>query len=107
MRATPRLLTVTVPTSVPVSLYDLLAAIDSQTETHAQALQLQVDPLAGGDLVYVGNSDLNTVTRWGVQLQAGQVYPLPSMSSNLLLLQQIYLATSGADTKVGVMIVTR
>lgn len=107
MRATPRLLTVTVPSSTPVSLLSLLRAIDSQTEDHAQALQLQVDPGAGGDLVYVGNSDLNTATRWGVQLQAGQTYPIPSMSSNLLLLSQMYLASSGTNTKVGVAVVTR
>lgn len=107
MRATPRLLTVTVLTSTPQSLFDLLHAIDSDTEDHAQALQLQVDPLAGGDIIYVGNSDLVIATQWGVELSAGQVYPVPSMSSNLLLLKQIYLATSGANTKVGVTVVTR
>lgn len=107
MRATPRYLLVTVPSSTPVSLYSLLAAIDSDTEEHAQSVQLEPDTDAGADLVYVGNSDLNTTTRWGVKLQAGQVYVVPSLSSNLILLKQIYVATSGTNTNVGVAVTTR
>jgi hypothetical protein len=107
MRAVPRFLLVTVHNTTPQSLYDLLAAIDPDTPKVCQALQLMATIGNMASLIFVGNSDLNTTTRWGVELQAGTIYELPSVDANLIHLDQIYVATDGVDITLGCAIVTR
>ena len=108
MRATPRYIAVTVHNTTPQSLYDLLHAIDSDTEDHCQQIEFQEDIAAGVSKTYVGNSDLNIGTGvYGIILVAGVPTIFPSLSSNLVLLRQIFLATDGADIKIGVSITTR
>jgi len=106
MRATPRMLAVSV-TAAAQSLYDLLHAIDGDIADHAESVQLQEDTDGGSTIVYVGNSDVDS-THWGAKLQAGQLFPLPAMTGNLILLKQIYLVASAAGpTLVGCVVTTR
>lgn len=110
MRATPRYITVTVPGFTPVNLFDLIHAIDPDVEDHCQQLEFQEDIAAGVQKTYVGNSDLSIGGGvYGIILVAGVPTIFPSLSSNLILLRQIYLATNSeiAPVKVGVSIVTR
>lgn len=108
MKATPRYLTVTVPSSTPVNLYTLLSALDADIEDHCQQLELQEDSAEFLAKVYVGNSDLDiAASRYGVILVGGVPTIVPSLSSNLILLKQIFLATDGTNVKVGVSIVSR
>lgn len=108
MRATPRYLLVNVVGSTPANLYDLLHALDADTEDHCQQLELQEAISGGIAKVYIGNSDLDIATSvYGAVLQAGVPQILPSLSSNLILLRQVYLATDGSNVKVGVSITTR
>jgi hypothetical protein len=108
MRANPRYLAVTIPNSTPVNLWTLLKAIDADTPRVAEYMQLEVDSAAMAALIYIGNSDLDIATDvWGVKLQAGQAHEIQDMASNLIQLDQIFLATDGADVLVGVAIITR
>ncbi len=105
MRATPRMLAVTV-TSTAASLYDLLHAIDSDIADHAESVQLQEDPAGMAVVVFIGNSDVDA-THWGAKLQAGQLFPLPAMTGNLLLLKQIFLLSDSTSVSVGCVVTTR
>lgn len=105
--ANPRCVRLTVAGSTPQSLWTLLSAIDAQAPRVAQFIQIQASLGNLDKIIYVGNSDLNTTTRFGAELQAGQTLPLPSLDSNLIQLDQIYLATDGTNQNVNVAFVTR
>lgn len=105
--ANPRCVTVTVHDTTPVTLLSLLRAIDSGCPRVACFLQLQANIGNLDKLIFVGNSDLNTGTRYGSEIQAGQALPVLAFDSNLLALDQIYVATDGADTKLNVIYLTR
>lgn len=105
--ANPRMVTVTVHNTTPQSLLTLLRAIDSGAPRVACFLQLQAAIANMDKLIFVGNSDLNTTTRFGSQIQAGQALPVMAFDSNLIALDNVYVATDGTDTLLNVIYLTR
>lgn len=106
MKATPRLLTVSTAAAA-VDLHTQLKAIDADTPDHCEALQVQLDPEAGSAYLLLGNSDVDA-THWGAKLVAGQAYPIPPTTGNLILLKQVFILMTDASVKsVGVSVVTR
>jgi hypothetical protein len=90
------------------NLYSLLSALDVDTPKKACYVQLQFDPAAGGDLLYIGNSGVADISaNYGASLVATQAWQSPSYDSNLILLSNILLRSNGASHVVGCTIVTR
>lgn len=90
------------------NLFTLLLAIDSQTSRRAQSIQLQLDQSAGGANLFIGNPDTLSATNYGVALVATQAFSIPSLDSNLILLDDIALRTDTAGgIRVNVAIITR
>jgi hypothetical protein len=106
-RRSPTLVTVTIPTAnTNVVLLTLLQALDPQILRRAQSIQLQLDVNAGAANLFIGNPGM-TATNFGVQLVASQAFSIPSLDSNLILLDDIVLRTDGTNVKVNVALITR
>lgn len=93
-------------TTTAQSLYALFSAVYSDLPIRAQVVRIQLDPGAGGTTLYVGNSTM-TSTNTGIAYNAGQVADLPSVSSNLYALKDIYLLVSTGTSQVNLLVVTR
>lgn len=107
----PRMLTVTLTASGTVyQLATLLAAADPDlgrlSVMRAQQLSLQVDKGAGAANVQVGNADI-TSTNFGFNLVATQMLSFPSMSANLIRLDNIYLLSDTNSVAIHVALLTR
>lgn len=95
-------------TTTPQSLYTLMSAVNDKVAKLAQVIRIQLDPGAGSTSLYCGNPDGTvSATNCGAALVAGQVWDLPSVSSNLYHLKDINLAVSTGTAQVNVTIVTR
>lgn len=111
-RETPLLKAVTlVNANQNYKLSDLLNALDSDVAhssltSRCQYLQLQFDVNAGSDVLLIGNVDLSA-TNFGIQLVGTQAWPLQSMDSNLIRIDQIYLRSTGPNRVVYVAMLTR
>lgn len=106
-RRSPTLRTVTLPSAnTNYVLLTLLQALDPTTLRRAQALQLQLDVNAGAANLFIGNPGM-TSTDMGVQLVASQAFSIPSLDSNLILLDDVVLRTDGTGVKVNVAVVVR
>ena len=103
----PALLSVTLTAAnTNYSLLALLRAIDADFPAKAQMVQIQHDPAAGADLLWIGNEDMSA-TNHGVELVATQAFPINSLDSNLINLGDIWLRSDGAGKRINVAIVTR
>lgn len=90
------------------NLYTLLSALVADIPTKAQVVRLQLDPEAGSAKLFIGSSDQTiSTTNCGAQLAAGQVWDMPSVSSNLYNLKDIILQSDTASAQVNCTIVTR
>lgn len=90
------------------NLFTLLKAVDSTLPRHCQACQIQVDVNAGGARVYISNPEATTPsTDNGAELVSSQAYSIPSLSSNLIVLDDIIVATNTNATRLNVTIVGR
>ena len=110
--------TITLPSANTVyQLAARLLAVDSVVRTNqfnanalcckCQFLTLQANPdgLAAARY-YVGNEGLST-THYGVVLFATQVWPIYSMDSNLIRLDQIYLMSNQDNETINVSFISR
>lgn len=104
--ASPRGVQVTVGVAA-VTLLSLLRAIDSGCPQKCCFLQLQADIVNGGNIVFMGNSDVNTTTMYGSEIQAGSALPVLAFDSNLIDLGSIYVIASAAAQKLNVLYLTR
>ncbi len=93
-------------TTTAQSLYALFSAVYSDLPIRAQVVRIQLDPGAGSTSLYVGNSAV-TSTNCGVAFSASQVLDMPSVSSNLYALKDIYLLASTGTCQVNLTVVTR
>ena len=109
---TPFLKAITLPNANQnYQLSALMNALDpdvcnSPLTSRCQYLQLQFDQNAGSDLLFIGNADISGIN-FGVMLVGTQAWPLQSMDSNLIRLDQIYLRTTGVGRVVYVAALTR
>ena len=88
-------------TTSPQSVYALLSAVFTTLPKVAQVVRIQLDPGAGGTSLYVGNSVASNPlasTMCGVAMSASQVLDMPSTSSNLYVLSEIFLLASKRRT---------
>jgi hypothetical protein len=109
---TPVLKTITLTNAnTNYQLSALLNALDGDIahnplSSRCTYLQLQFDVNAGSDVLLIGNADLSA-TNFGVQLVGTQAWPVQSMDSNLIRLDQIYLRCTGPSRVVYVAMLTR
>ena len=92
------------------ALLDALIGDNRPLFIHSRSTQfvaIQADVDAGAAKLYIGNSNLSS-TNCGVIIYATQVWPIYSMESNLIHLEQIYLMYDTTDgLKVNVTFLTR
>jgi hypothetical protein len=93
--------------NTPYVLYALLQAVDPRVLRHCQSCQIQVDVGAGGARVYVGNVGTITATNVGVELVASQAYSIPSLSSNILVLDDIAVMSNTNGVRLNITAITR
>ena len=93
-------------TTTAQSLYALFSAVYSDLPIRAQVVRIGLDPGAGSTSLIVGNSGVTSVNA-GVVYSAGQTLDLPSVSSNLYSLKDIYLLASTGTCQVNLLVVTR
>lgn len=107
-RRSPTLRTVTLASAnVNFILLTLLQALDSQILRRAQSIQLQLDQSAGAANLFIGNPVTLSASDYGVALVATQAWSIPSLESNLILLDDIALRTDTPGVRVNVAIVVR
>lgn len=87
-------------------LLALLQVIDPQILRRAQSIQLQLDVNAGAANLYIGNPGMTAIDL-GVQLVPSQAFSIPSLDSNLILLDDIVLRSDTDGIRVNVALVTR
>ena len=93
------------------SLYDLLQALPAGAKPSgrgviAQFVALQLDPTAGSAILYIGNEGLSS-TSCGCKIFSGQTYPIYSVDSNLIVLNDIVLMSDTNSVQVNVSFITR
>lgn len=107
-RRTPTLRSITLPqANTNYVLLALLQALDPQIPRRAQALQLQFDVSAGAANLYIGNPTTLSTSDMGLQLVASQAWSIPSLDSNLILLDDIALRSDTGGVRVNVAIIVR
>ena len=90
------------------NLYALLTAIDPKLPRHCQACQIQLDVGAGGARLYISNPDAaNPAVDNGAELVASQAYSIPSLSSNLIVLDDVVVESNSNNTRINVTIIGR
>lgn len=87
-------------------LLTLLQVLDPQILRRAQSIQLQLDVNAGAANLYIGNPGMTAIDL-GVQLVPSQAFSIPSLDSNLILLDDIVLRSDTDGVRVNVALVTR
>lgn len=93
-------------TATGQDLYTLMSAVFSQIQHKACHINIQLDVTAGGATCSIGNSNVST-TMYGDQIVAGAAVPIGPFSSNLLVLDQIFLLSSSGTIKANIIVVTR
>ena len=89
------------------NLKTLLAAVDAAIPTRCCYIQLQFDPAAGGDHLYIGNGSGDISSDNGADLVATQAWVSPVFDSNLGNTGDINLRSNGDSHVVKVTMVTR
>jgi hypothetical protein len=83
------------------NLLTLMQARDANAPSRCSKLNIQLDPGAGGALLFVGNDDISA-TNYGAALYAGQVKVWETGQVNNLVLNQIYLRCATAGVQVNI-----
>jgi hypothetical protein len=85
--------------SIAYNLFALIQASDVTVKyPQCCALDIQLDPGAGGAKLYIGNSDVSPTNR-GTELVAGTAKVYEGIEQNLYALNQIWLIASADNTK--------
>jgi hypothetical protein len=83
------------------NLLALMQVVDPNSPITCQALQIQVDPLAGAAILRILNSG-GSDTNWGVFLYASQAFNVASPNCNAVPTGSYWLRTDTAGLLVGV-----
>jgi hypothetical protein len=90
------------------NLYTLLHALNAGTPKVCQVLRIQLDVAAGSAKLFIGTADYTpSATQNMAQLAASQVWPIDSVSSNLIQLQDIQLSSDTDGVRANITYVTR
>lgn len=89
------------------NLFTLMQARDTGIQRHVQSCQIQFDISAGAANLYIGDASLLSATDLGVQLVASQAFSIPSLSSNLIVLDDIAVRSDTSGVRVNVVAIAR
>lgn len=89
------------------NLFTLMKAVDSAMQRHVQAAQIQLDLNAGAANLYIGDALLCSSTNCGVQLVASQAFSIPSLSSNLVVLDDVGVMSDTAGVRINITVIAR
>jgi hypothetical protein len=97
-------------TTAAQDLFTLLSAVFPKLTNKAQVVRIQLDPGSGSTVLYIGNNVTGNAlapTMCGVAINAGQVLDMPSASSNLYVLSEIFILASTGTAQVNLTVLTR